>query len=130
MESNTGPSNLPVPQSSGGRGGSGGSRGRPESANSGGLDNQGSTGNRAVAPALTPGIGGGSGGAGGAAGNSVNGGIGIQLQHIATQPTAVKGDPGTYGGGTAPTPGGGGLLVVEVHIQMTTILSLLLMVVL
>ena len=23
-----------------------------------------------------------------------------------SQPTAVKGDPGTYGGGTAPTPGG------------------------
>ena len=111
-ESNTGPSNLPVPQSSGGRGGSGGGSrgGRPESANSGGLDNQGSTGNRAVAPALTPGIGGGGGGgAGGAAGNSVNGGIGIQLPPAFrdnSQPTAVKGDPGTYGGGTAPTPGG------------------------
>tara|TARA_Y100000361_G_scaffold129513_1_gene125029 strand:- start:2172 stop:3242 length:1071 start_codon:yes stop_codon:yes gene_type:complete len=112
-ESNTGPSNLPVPQSSGGRGGSGGGSrgGRPESANSGGLDNQGSTGTRAVAPALTPGIGGGGGGgAGGAAGNSVNGGPGIQLPPAFrddTQPTAVKGDPGTYGGlPAAPTPGG------------------------
>ena len=112
-ESNTGPSNLPVPGSSGGRGGSGGGGrgGRPESSPSGGLDNQGSAGTKAVAPPMTPGIGGGGGGgAGGAAGNSVNGGPGIQLPPAFrdnSQPTAVKGDPGTYGGlPAAPTPGG------------------------
>ena len=112
QESNTGPPNLPVPQSSGGIGGSGGGSrgGRPESANSPGLDNQGNAGGRAVAPAITPGIGGGGGGGakGGGVG-SVNGGEGIQLPPAFrdnSQPTAVKGDPGTYGGGTAPTPGG------------------------
>ena len=111
-ESNTGPSNLPVPQSSGGKGGSGGGSrgGRPESANTPGLDNQGNVGSRAVAPALTPGIaGGGGGGAGGGAGSSLDGGVGIQLPpsfRDDTQPTDVKGDPGNYGGGTAPTPGG------------------------
>ena len=112
-ESNTGPSNLPVPQSSGGKGGSGGGSrgGRPESANTPGLDNQGHIGGRAVAPALTSGIGGaGGGGAGGDGAGSVNGGPGIQLPPAFrddSQPTAVKGDPGTYGGlPAAPTPGG------------------------
>ena len=111
-EGGTGSPNLPVPASSGGKGGSGGGSrgGRPESSNTPGLDNQGNVGSRAVAPALTPGIaGGGGGGAGGGAGSSLDGGVGIQLPpsfRDNTQPTAVKGDPGTYGGGTAPTPGG------------------------
>ena len=110
-ESNTGPSNLPVPGSSGGRGGSGGGGrgGRPESSPSGGLDNQGSAGTKAVAPPMTPGIGGGGGGGAGGAAQGVDGGVGVQLPPAYrddTQPSAVKGDPGTYGGATAPTPGG------------------------
>ena len=114
QEGNTGPSNLPVNTSSGGRGGSGGGSrgGRPESNNSNGLDNQGNSGSEAVAPRSgVPGIGGGGGGgAGGAASSTVDGGVGIQLPPAFrdnTQPTAVKGDPGTYGGlPSAPTPGG------------------------
>ena len=107
-EANTGPANLPVPASSGGRGGSGGGgrAGRPESSNSGGLDNQGTTGSRAVAPALTPGIaGGGGGGAGSSASSTVDGGIGIQLPTTfrnPSAPSAVKGDPAPG----APSPGG------------------------
>jgi hypothetical protein len=112
-ESNTGPSNLPVTASSGGKGGSGGgSRANISgSANTPGLSNQGNTGNKSQGW-LGGGPGGVAGGAGGGAGGNatgVDGGVGVQLPsdyRDNTQPSSVKGDPGTYGGATAPTPGG------------------------
>ena len=114
-ESNTGPSNLPVTSSSGGKGGSGGGSraNRPESANTPGLDNQGNAGTKAQAwlggGSPVPGVAGGAGGGAGGAAQGVDGGVGVQLPPAYrddTQPSAVKGDPGTYGGATAPTPGG------------------------
>ena len=108
QEGNTGPSNLTVPASSGGRGGSaGGARGgRSESAQVNGIDNQGGTGSRAVGISGVNGIGGGAGGGAGAgASDNIDGGIGIQLPTAFrdnSQPSAVKGDPAPG----APSPGG------------------------
>ena len=57
--------------------------------------------------------GGGGGGAGAAGSNAVigaglraPGGYGVQLDPTFRDPSALWSDPGTYGGGTAPTPGG------------------------
>ena len=112
-EGNTGPSNLPVTGSSGGKGGSGGGARAniSSSADTPGLNNQGNTGTKSQGW-LGGGPGGVAGGAGGGAGGNaqgVDGGVGVQLPPAYrddTQPSAVKGDPGTYGGATAPTPGG------------------------
>tara|TARA_B100001059_G_scaffold229771_1_gene262869 strand:+ start:1 stop:1098 length:1098 start_codon:yes stop_codon:yes gene_type:complete len=106
-EGATGPGNLTVPASSGGRGGSGGGSrgGRPEANDTAGIDNQGNPGSRAVGATQQGGGGGGGGGAGGGASNNIDGGIGIQLPAIFrddSQPSAVKGDPAPG----APSPGG------------------------
>ena len=115
-EGNTGPPLLQVSVSAGGQGGSGGGgrAGRNEATPTGGLDSQGSSGSEAAgSPQYPPGIAGGGGGGAKQSGTygsvNVDGGFGLQLPPVfrdPTQPPAVLGDPGTYGGGSAPTPGG------------------------
>ena len=95
--------------------GSGGGIGRDAPARSGGTGTSPGA-NPGGGWAAGPGGGGsggsGGGGAGGAGtdaqsgGTRTPGGIGVQLHPDLRNPAASYGDPGTYGGGTAPTPGG------------------------
>ena len=104
--------------SNGGSGGGGGGGGSPPGG-AGGTATQGNSGGGTgygyaggagqTGPSFRGGGGGGAGGVGAAGpaqpGNG-HGGSGIQAPPSFRNPASSIGDPGTYGGGTAPTPGG------------------------
>ena len=128
------PSYFGTPITAGGGGGGGnyntdGRNGLPGTTGTGsgggvGRDAPGRSAGGGTSPGANPGgpwnAGGGGGGSGGSGGGGagaagsasvgsgarVPGGYGVQLHPDLRDPTAGYGDPGTYGGGTAPTPGG------------------------
>ena len=104
---------VPSDGRNGGSGGGGAGGGNPP-AGSGGTANQGNSGGATgygyngasgVGAPTYQGAGGGGAGTGGS-GSTGNGGYGRQLPTSFRDPDSTVGDPGTYGDGTAPTPGG------------------------
>ena len=103
---------VPSDGRDGGSGGGGAGGGNPPAGSGGGSNQSGSGGGTGYGNAGGAGVGGptyqggGGGGAGQAGQGPGPGGYGRQLPPSFRDPDSTVGDPGTYGGGTAPTPGG------------------------